>query len=98
MYNEIRQYIRKHTPEAALYEQIAEEAVELAHAAMKYARAIRGESPTPVNLGKVQEQMREEYSDVYIAAQTAGVAVEPSVVELKYIRWFERLRAQEAAK
>lgn len=98
MYNEMRQYIRKHTPEAALYEQIAEEAVELAHAAMKCARALRGESPTPVDLAEAQARMREEYSDVYVAAQTAQVAVEPSVVEQKFIRWFERLRAQEAAK
>ena len=34
--------------EAGRYEQLAEEAVELAHAAMKKARILRGENPTPM--------------------------------------------------
>lgn len=34
--------------EPAMYEMLAEEATELAHAAQKMARILRGEKPTPV--------------------------------------------------
>ena len=34
--------------EPAMLEQLAEEAAELSHAALKLARIIRGENPTPV--------------------------------------------------
>ena len=35
--------------QAALLEQTAEEAAELSHAALKLARILRGENPTPVD-------------------------------------------------
>ena len=40
--------IAKKLTKAAVLEQMSEEAAELAQAALKYARILRGENPTPV--------------------------------------------------
>lgn len=42
--------------EAATYELLAEECIELAHAALKMARVKRGENPTPATEEKVKSQ------------------------------------------
>lgn len=92
MYNEMRQYIRKHTPEAALYEQIAEEATELAHAALKYARVLRRESPTPVTREQAAEAVRQEYNDLLTVALMAPAAArDDTLIKYKITRWRERL-------
>lgn len=48
----------------ALLEQLAEESVELAHAALKLARKLRGESPTPARKETLIEHLMEEIADV----------------------------------
>ena len=50
----------------ALYEGLAEEAVELAHAALKMARIMRGENPTPADLGDALAKLKEELGDLEI--------------------------------
>lgn len=62
-------YIISHSSEASLYEQLAEEAVELAHAAQKIARYLRGEQPLAddFDLEKTKENVIEEYADTSIA-------------------------------
>ena len=48
----------------AALEQLAEEAAELAQAELKYARILRGENPTPVNVYKAHANLVEEKGDV----------------------------------
>ena len=48
----------------AMLEQLAEEATELAQAALKAARILRKENPTPVTLSEACVKLREEYTDV----------------------------------
>lgn len=50
----------------AMCEQAAEECTELAHAALKLARAERGENPTPMKLEDCYAAVIEEWADVII--------------------------------
>ena len=47
----------------AMLEQAAEEASELAKAALKYVRVLFNENPTPVTKDKAFNDLTEEYSD-----------------------------------
>jgi len=75
----------------AVYESLAEEASELAHAALKCARALRGENPTPVSAEAARMMAAEEYCDVYNAARTLGIFVDPDLAIGKMERWAARL-------
>ena len=50
--------------EAAMFEQLAEEASELAQAASKMSRKMRGENPTPLSYTELLHNFREEVTDV----------------------------------
>lgn len=50
--------------EAAMLEMLAEEATELAHAALKLARKIRNQNPTPVDYEELYSHLDEESADV----------------------------------
>lgn len=56
--------IRKEYGDEYLYRQIAEECMELGHAALKLVRAQRGE--TPVSLGEAQRAVIDEAADVRV--------------------------------
>ncbi len=47
--------------------QLAEEASELAQAALKYRRALDGKNPTPVSTQDALKHLEEEWGDVSIA-------------------------------
>lgn len=72
--------------EAAMLEQLAEECTELAKAALKMARIIRKENPTPVTEKEAIANIREEYTDV---VQCAG---ELSHLRLMRNKWHENTR------
>lgn len=92
IYDDIR-CIREHTPDATLYEQLAEEAVELAHAALKYARVLRKESPTPITPIQAEIAVEEEYNDLLTVAIVAPAATQANLmIESKLTRWAERLK------
>ena len=55
--------------EPASLELLAEECAELAHAALKLARAERGENPTPKTEGECMEEIYEEVADVLISIE-----------------------------
>lgn len=59
-------HITKEIGVAALYENLAEEAIELAHAALKTARALRNENPTPITTNEADNHVLEELQDVYL--------------------------------
>lgn len=53
----------------AFMEQTAEECCELAHACLKYARYLRGESPTPMKEEELILNFTEELADVKLCAE-----------------------------
>ena len=55
--------------EPAMYEQLAEECNELGKAALKLARVLRGENPTPLTEEAARAKVIEEFTDV---AQITG--------------------------
>ncbi len=96
--------IMKEMGEAACLEQLAEEAVELAQAALKMARIRRSESPTETSESEARGALREEIADVLTCID---VIREGDMVPLKDIgdtclrkreRWELRLRAAQSIK
>lgn len=84
--NQIQELI----PEAALYEQLAEECSELAQACLKKARKIRDENYTPKTMKEIDANLEEEYTDVRLAAETCGLTIDWNLARTKSIRWIER--------
>lgn len=82
--------IRNLVPEAALYEQLAEECCELAHAALKKARKLRDESYTPKTIEEIDENLEEEYTDVLLTANVCGLTVDWTEAHHKAKRWIDR--------
>lgn len=58
------EYIRENVPQAELLAQLAEEATELAHAALKLRRVYDGTNPTPVKRSEAYDNLKEEIADV----------------------------------
>ena len=83
--------------EAAMLEGLAEEASELAHAALKLARIFRDENPTPVQAAEAKEKLTEEMADVVLYSQVVreriGVRLDKinEVVLRKQDRWKRRM-------
>lgn len=97
--------VRELSTGASLYEQVAEEATELAHAAQKIARYLRGEQPLAEDFDilKAEENFKEEYGDVLLSVDAVvGLPYEDFYIETmesydkKLDRWVERL--EEGAK
>ena len=61
-------YMRDRIGDAAMLEQLAEECAELGQAALKMARVLRKENPTPVTSAEAQKNLSEEFTDVLICA------------------------------
>lgn len=81
----------EHINRAALYEHLAEESVELAQAALKFARYIRGENPTGTDYEKALENLVEEYTDVQLVADVIGLGINGAVYSHKEQRWINRI-------
>ena len=83
--------------EAELLAQLAEECMELAHAALKLRRVLDGKNPTPVSEEKARENFNEEVADVNLVlavlGTTEGVAKAYERMNFKLKRWAGRLRA-----
>lgn len=78
--------------EAAMLEQLAEECTELAKAALKMARIIRKENPTPVTEKDAIANIREEYTDVVQCAGELSLTVDEEQMARKHERWEKRVR------
>lgn len=79
---------------AAMLEQLAEEATELAHAALKLARIERGENPTPVLKEDAMDHLIEEYTDVVQCAEELSLVPNREQIKLKKIRFEERWKEE----
>lgn len=92
------EFIAAHIKCAAALEQLAEEAAELTHAALKYARIIRGDNPTPVTPEEAHKALTEEMADVILVARVLmnqGVSFDNKTIgEKKARRWVERIREE----
>lgn len=82
---------------AAVLEQLAEEATELAQAALKYARKLRGENPTPLTIDQITKNLIEEYTDVQVCASILQLQSDFMLGIYKMGRWEERLKENDKA-
>ena len=95
--------IRSAVPRAELYAGLAEEAAELAHAALKCRRAIDGTNPTPVSEEAAIAAVYEEVADVILYLGTLGLIervdlineVETTCFDDKLARWKDRLQRRD---
>lgn len=93
--------IAKRLSVPAILEQLAEEAAELAQAALKYARILRGENPTPVTKTDALQNLIEEKGDVLICLTVLAekISMERSkeylVKKAKEEWWLHRLEEGE---
>lgn len=91
-------YIRGALPREELLAQLAEEACELGHAALKLRRALDGTNPTPVSVEDAEAALCEEVADTMLLLV---LCVDDLMAEFvdgsfwKLYRWEDRLKAAE---
>ena len=95
------EYIAANLSEGDILCQIAEEAAELAQAALKLRRAISKTNPTPMTVGEAVDSLIGEYGDVVgaFAVYANKNKCEDDLSELvsdninaKYDRWVQRIK------
>ena len=95
------EYIAANLSDEDILCQIAEEAAELAKAALKLRRAITQTNPTPVTVDEAIENLLEEYGDVvgafwvYAVKNKAEDAITEGISNqayAKYSRWARRMK------
>ena len=84
--------------EPAMLELLAEEAAELAQAALKLARIKRGENPTPVAEDEALQNLVEEYTDVCLCATELKVELNEALAYRKTRRFEARWAEMEKLK
>lgn len=90
--------ILKTIGEAAALEQLAEECTELGKAALKLARKMRGENPTPISIPACRQFLAEEVADVLVCLNVLSCAdwwdahTIEDVQDHKELRWRNRLK------
>lgn len=93
--------IAGHLDVPELLDQLAEEAAELGHAALKLRRALTGTNPTPVKPKRANEQLQEEIADVFACIDVLARAENLDIMDIlfkkseKLARWAERLEQVE---
>jgi NTP pyrophosphatase (non-canonical NTP hydrolase) len=70
--------------------QLAEEASELAQAALKLRRALDGTNPTPKSVDECLENIQEEMADVFVCLTMFGKSAERDGI-LIYNRYMEKV-------
>ncbi len=90
-------------PKTEILAQLAEEASELAQAALKLRRALDGTNPTPKSVAECEGNLIEEWADVDLSLRCAlecdyfyEYRTKVEQIELKKLdRWLSRLEAKE---
>lgn len=88
-------FVREQLSPADQFGQVAEEAVELAHAAMKMQRILNGTNPTPVTEKEAMGKVMEEICDLYNALEVLKLDVSlkyEGIRKKKMARWVERIQ------
>ena len=94
--------VRAKLSDPELLAQMAEEAAELAQAALKMRRVIDGSNPTPVTFQEAHDNLLEEISDVETCVAAllyntpTAVKVRADLRPQKLERWAGRLLGMEA--
>lgn len=85
--------IRENVGAAELLAQLAEEAAELAQAALKYRRALTEDNPTPASVEEALRSLQETIADVDLCIVLADIPEfdELRMMEEKRKRWVQRL-------
>lgn len=99
------EYIAQKLSQEDILCQLAEEASELAQAALKLRRAITGTNPTPVSKSKATDDLFEELADVAVAEEAYFASISDNyrqregleglvgcIVKDKGERWVQRLK------
>ena len=81
-------------PKTEILAQMAEEAAELAQAALKLRRVIDGTNPTPVTYREAWDNLVEEFGDITICAMELDVSPDQAVMHKKLERWRKRLEGE----
>lgn len=81
------QFIRENLSPAALYGQLAEEAAELAQAALKMQRYLMKENPPRKNLTVIKRDIAEEYADIQIVMEVLGAPALDNDMYLAVLRF-----------
>ena len=90
-----KNYILSVLDARTLLEQLAEEASELAQAALKLIRAAEySNNPTPITLQEAEVGLDEELHDVLAVASLLGIIDYDDDENPKWKRWAERLGKQ----
>ena len=92
-------YIKENLSTNDAYCQLAEEAVELAHAALKVIRAINNTNPTPKIFLEAIDTLNEEAADVfnalYVVIDDYEFIKVRDIAKRKMKRWKERLKSKD---
>lgn len=91
----MEEHVAAYLQKAEILAQLAEEAAELAQAALKMRRVIDGQNPTPVRFGDAYDNLVEEYSDVVNCMHELGVSYSIDIISEKKDRWIRRLKGEE---
>lgn len=95
------EYIREQLSQEELLCQLAEEASELAQAALKLRRVYDGSNPTPVKRSEAFDNLKEEIADVELVLMVLGydrsmlISEKHKRMDAKLIRWANRLKERE---
>lgn len=93
--------VLKHLDQPELLTQLAEEAAELAQAALKLRRAVTGTNPTPLSPIEAHKALLEEVGDVMNGLEALGLLNSFELGRItrgrleKMDRWAERLAEKE---
>lgn len=100
--NQALAYINDNLTMVSAVGQLAEEAAELAQAALKLQRIYLGENPTPVTERDAIHNLFEELGDVLCCANVLnyphcfeGMSIAEKNAEEKAIRWAYRIKAKK---
>lgn len=91
-------YIQENVSLDEMLAQLAEEATELAHAALKLRRVVDDKNPTPVTFDEAFANLNEEIGDILLCLETLGLPVEVRAyrndMDAKLERWVRRLKGE----
>lgn len=90
--------VKDYISQSEILAQLAEEAAELAQAALKLRRAMDGVNPTPVEFSEAYNNLIEEYSDVTLCLRELDMNYSPDIIEKKTKRWIKRLKGARHEK
>lgn len=95
-YTEMLNYVKENVDFKERLAQLAEEATELAKAALKYRRTLDDENPTPVSKDEAFKNLVEEIDDVVLCLDTLSfnrwVEFNSLQREQKLNRWVKRIK------